>query len=85
MGGRRRDTERRFPDLDLGENRAVGELRDRNAELRAAVLDAVTVSDLATKINEIGIVRVSLVTIGKIVRGVEGRIMETRIPLAILT
>jgi hypothetical protein len=71
---------------DVKENGVVSKLlRDQNAELRAAVLDALTIPDLAAKINEIGIVRVSLVTIGKIVRGVEGRIMETAIPLAILT
>ncbi len=33
MRGRRRDAERRFLGLDLGKNLAVGELRDRNAEL----------------------------------------------------
>jgi len=60
-------------------------LRQRNAELRQAVLEAVTATDIAAKINDTGIVRISLATIGAIKRGVEGRVMETIIPIAVLT
>ena len=60
-------------------------LRDRNSTLRAAVLEALTVADLPARINDTGLVRISLVTIGAMKRGVDGRIMETAIPLAVLT
>jgi hypothetical protein len=58
-------------------------LRERNTELREAVLGALTVPNLLDLINASGRVRFSLLVFGSIQRRADGTVMETIIPIAV--
>jgi len=58
-------------------------LRERNRELREAVLDALSALDLLAKLNATKHANLSLVVFGAIRRQTDGRIMETVIPLGV--